>query len=208
MTLRTYTSCAGLALVVLSQPLVAAGPAGFYLKAFGGVSALSSSDIEIGGGTDSETSFSTGSIAGGAFGYGYGTSPWSAEIEFAYRTGDSKGGATDGGDFASTAVMLNGVWNAPSSGKLTPYLGAGIGYVTEIDFDVVSGANAGEYSDRGGVAGQIFAGVSYAVTEQFSAFGEVRYFDAGSRTLDGPGGATIGADYATLDAIIGIGYSF
>ena len=182
---------------------------GFYLKAFGGLSSLSDSDISISGvGTDTGVSFGSGSIAGGGIGYTYGGLPVSAELEWTYRTGESDAGATAGGDFASTSLMLNGVWNFGSSGRLTPYVGAGVGIVTEIDFDVPSGAAAGEYNERGGLAVQAFGGLSYAVTERVSAFGEVRYFDAGSVTLTGPGGATLDADYSTIDLLAGVSFRF
>lgn len=182
---------------------------GFYLKAYGGLSSLSESDISISGvGSDAGVSFGSGAIAGGGVGYAYGGLPVAAELEWTYRTGDSEAGATTGGDFASTSLMVNGVWNLGGSGRLTPYVGAGVGLVTEIDFDVPSGPAAGEYNERGGLAVQAFGGLSYAVTERVSAFGEVRYFDAGSVTLTGPGGATLDADYSTIDLLAGVSFRF
>ena len=59
-----------------------------------------------------------------------------------------------------------------------------------------------------GLAGQVFAGASWAFTDRLSGFGEVRYFDAGSVTLDGPGGATLEADYASFDVVVGVSLAF
>lgn len=209
MTFKTTFQAAGLSAAL---SLVASGAAwaeGFYLKAYGGASGLSDSDITISGlGTDSGVGFGSGTIAGAAGGFAYGGWPVSGELEWTYRTGDSDAGATVGGDFASTALMLNGIWNLGRTGRLTPYVGAGVGVVTEIDFDVPAGAAAGEYSDTGIFAFQAFGGVSYAVTDRLSAFGELRYFDVGSVTLAGPGGATLSADYSTLDVLAGVSFRF
>ncbi len=191
------------ALVFAATPALA-DDSGFYLKAFGGASSLSDTDVTIGATTETDVGFGSGTLAGGAFGYAYADSPLAAELEFTYRSGDSEDGATTGGDFASTSLMLNGVWNFGETSRFSPYAGAGLGYVTEIDFDV---PGSGEFSDRGGVAWQVFGGVSYAVTERVSVFGELRYFDAGSRTLTGSGGS-LNADYSTLDVLAGVSFTF
>ena len=90
---------------------------------------------------------------------------------------------------------------------MTPYVGAGIAYITEIDFDVSGGSASGEYSDRGGIGYQLMAGVDYALSDRWSLNGEVRYFDAGSQDLSGSGGS-LKADYQTLDLIIGTSFNF
>ncbi|MEO9825639.1 MAG: outer membrane beta-barrel protein [Paracoccaceae bacterium] len=182
---------------------------GFYIKAFGGVSTVGETDVSIStGGTDTDVSFGSGSSFGGAVGYVYPGTSLAAELEFTYRSGDSDAGATVGGDFASTALMLNAVYSLGQTGAITPYVGGGLGLVTEIDFDVPGGGGEVEYNDRGGLAGQIFAGASYAITERTSVYGEVRYFDAGSRTLTADGGATLNADYSTIDILFGASFKF
>ena len=188
----------------LAATPVAADPAGFYLKAFGGISGVQDTDITMGATTETGIGFDSGTLAGGSLGYGYGPSPWAAEFEFAYRSSESSTGATSRGDFASTSLMVNGVYSFEAAGRLTPYVGAGLGYVTEIDFDV---PGMGEFSDRGGLAWQAFGGVSYRVSDMLSAFAELRYFDAGSRTLSG-GSGTLAADYSTLDVAAGLSFSF
>lgn len=181
----------------------------FYVKAYGGVSSIGDTDVTIStGGTDSDVSFGSGSTFGGAVGYGYPGTALSAELEFTYRSGDSDTGATAGGDFASTSVMVNAVYSLGQTGAFTPYIGGGLGLVTEIDFDVPSGGGEIEFNDRGGLAGQIFAGASYSITDRTSVYGELRYFDAGSRTLSSEGGATLDADYATIDILFGASLRF
>ncbi len=55
--------------------------------------------------------------------------------------------------------MINGYHDFDRVGAWTPYVGAGVGYVTEIDFDISGGIAAGEYNDRGGFAWQAIAAI-------------------------------------------------
>jgi opacity protein-like surface antigen len=103
--------------------------------------------------------------------------------------------------------MLNGYYLF-SRGSFTPYAGFGLGYVTEIDFDVTSGSGIGEYNDRGLLAWQAILGADYALSDSLSLFGEARYFATETPTLDGPNGATLSADYDTLDFLAGVSFRF
>jgi opacity protein-like surface antigen len=181
-------------------------PGGVYVKAFAGLSKLG--DSEVSGNVRGDASFKSGPVAGAALGHDYANSPFRAELEFIYRSGDAKTFAgSASGDFASTTLMVNGYYDFKMGGSLTPYIGAGAGYVTEIDFDVAGGTGPGEYSDRGGLAWQAMGGISYAFTDRIGLSGELRYFDAGSRTLSGSAGS-IKAEYASFDAIVGLRYRF
>ena len=190
-------------------PNAALADGNFYLKAFGGVSSLGADTLSLDG-TASALDLDTGAIFGGAAGYDYANSPWSVEVEFAYRTADASPVASvgTGGDFASTALMLNGIYTFDSPGAFTPYVGLGLGVLTEVDFDVDAGAAAGEYNATGTFAVQAMLGASYAVSARVSLYGELRYLAAGSQTLDGPGGSTLEADYDSFDALFGLSLQF
>lgn len=179
----------------------------FYGRIFGGVSSLS--DTDLSGAIDNSIDFDSGQIYGAAIGYDYGGSPFRSEFEFAYRTGDADGSAGIEGDFASTTVALNGYYDFSNVGsaRLTPYIGAGLAYVTEVDFDVAGGTAPGEYNDTGVFGYQLMVGVDYALSQRWSLNGELRYFDAGSQSLSGPGG-TLKADYDTLDVLIGATFRY
>jgi opacity protein-like surface antigen len=193
-----------LALSLALVPAAATADGAFTARAMGGASAVSSGDLAFAsGGLDED--LGTGIAVSGAIGYDYAGSPWRTEIEFAYRSINTD--AFDG-DYASTVLMVNGFYDFPTSGRLTPYLGIGLGYVTEIDLDVESGPAIGEYSDRGGVAAQVMAGASYALTDRWALDGELRYFDAGSRRLTTDGGASVEADYSAVEALIGLRFRF
>jgi opacity protein-like surface antigen len=199
----------GLALA-LSAPLPALAEDGsFYVRAFGGGSSLSSTDLI--GSITGNADFDTGTIAGGAIGYDYAGSPFRSEIEWTYRSADAQafgGGAT--GDFASTTLSVVGYYDIAGvdpSGQFTPYVGLGIGIPTQVDFDISGGTAPGEYTDNGGAAWQAILGAAWAVNERWALTGEVRYFDAGSRDLSSNGN-TLTADYQTVDVALGLRLSF
>lgn len=182
---------------------------GVYVEAFGGASALRETNVR--GAVAGRASFGTGPVVGGALGYD-GEDLWfRPEIEFAYRSGDASafaGGAR--GDFASTSVMLNAHYDFDMDrlGAFTPFVGVGFGYVTEIDFDIKGGVAPGAYNDTGGVAYQAMAGANYAATDRITLSGELRYFDAGSRTLARSATSRITADYQTFEFVLGARYRF
>ncbi len=195
-------------IAALSPTAASAQDGGLYVELFGGLSALS--DAELGGAITGSAGFGSGSVVGLAVGYDYRGSPFRSELEYAYRTADADpfgGGAS--GDLASTTLAVNGYYDFRDFGpaRLTPYVGAGLAYVTEIDFDIAGGGAPGEYNDTGVFGYQLMAGASYAVSDRISLTGEVRYFDAGSQTLNSAGGS-LTADYNSLDVIFGIGLDF
>ncbi|MEM9796980.1 MAG: outer membrane beta-barrel protein [Pseudomonadota bacterium] len=190
-------------LVALFLPAAAMAD-GYYAEIFGGISDLRSTDLDFSGLVE-DGDFDTGPILGGAIGYDYADSPWRSELEFTYRSADTNG---FDGDFASTALAINGYYDFAGSGRITPYLGAGLVYVTEIDLDVESGPQLGEYSDRGVVAGQIMLGARMALSDRVDLSGELRYLDAGSVTLDRDGGGDMTADYSTVELMLGLGWRF
>ncbi len=181
---------------------------GFYVRGYGGLSTLNDTNVVIGG-TRSKGKFSSGAITGGAFGYDY-AGPWRAEVEYTYRSSslDRLGGATTTkGDYASTAIMVNGLYSFSPIGQFEPYIGAGIGTTREVDFDVKGGANAGQYSASGSLAFQAIGGAEFKLGEKWSGFGEVRVFGIDSPSLKGAN-RTLRADYRTVDVLFGVSRRF
>lgn len=191
----------------LSLTPVAASADGFYAKLFGGASDLRGATATLGA-TTGPARFDSGFFAGGAIGYDYPDSPFRAELEFAYRTGDVAGlpaGIGTGDNFASTAIMVNGLYMFPGSGGWSPYVGLGLGALTEVDLDLA--APAAEYSASGIFAYQLILGVEIPISDRASLFGEVRYLDAGRVDMTGPGG-TLAVDYTTTDLGVGVSFRF
>lgn len=188
----------------------------FYVELQAGTGWLDDTDAVIDdNGTDleSEVDFDLGLIGGAAIGLEIDDT-WRAELEYMYRSNDVDdfGGIeidADSGDFASVAIMANVDYRFGTVRQgLRPYVGAGVGLIQEIDFDVEDGADAGEFSDRGAFAFQVMAGADYALAEHWSLGAELRYFDAGSVTLDGDAGRELEADYRTTSLLLGIRYQF
>ncbi|MCZ8283214.1 MAG: outer membrane beta-barrel protein [Aquidulcibacter sp.] len=183
---------------------------GLYAKVYGGSSTLSNTDLQIGG-TRTKGKFGGGALAGGAIGYDY-AGPWRSELEYTYRSSslNSLGGvAANNSDYASTSIMVNGLYTFNEAGGFKPYVGLGIGLTREVDFDLNAGptANRGQYSRASMFAVQGIAGVEYEFASDWRGFGELRTFSVNSPSLKG-GGRTLKADYRTTDIVIGIARKF
>ncbi|MEM7295481.1 MAG: outer membrane beta-barrel protein [Pseudomonadota bacterium] len=206
-TLVNLTCAIALALTLGGQAQADSAGGGYYVELFGGSSSIA--DTALSGAVVGTSGFGGGQAFGGAVGYAYGGTPLRAELEYTYRNGEADGAAGVTGDYASTIVALNGYYDfRPIGGAgVVPYIGAGFGYITEIDFDVAGGAAPGEYSERGGFGYQLMLGAAYPVSDRWSLTAEVRYFDAGSQTLTSTTGS-LSAEYQTLDIALGTALRF
>ena len=181
---------------------------GFYVRGYGGLSTLNDTTVTIGA-ARSKGRCSSGAITGGAFGYDYG-GPWRAEVEYTYRSSslDRLGGAsTTKGDYASTALMVNGLYSFSAIGRFEPYVGAGVGVTREVDFDVKGGASQGGYSASGSLAFQAIGGAEFELGSKWSGFAEVRVFGIDSPRLKNAN-RTLRADYRTVDVLLGVSRRF
>jgi opacity protein-like surface antigen len=118
---------------------------------------------------------------GGALGYNY-TNNVSVELAWDYTTNDAKNRFSDGtnfndGDFSSNIFYVNGIYKFDPvlESKVRPYLGAGLGYVEEIDMDLKSGGVEKSYSKDGETAYQLMAGASYPITKTIDFDAGIRY---------------------------------
>jgi len=118
------------------------------------------------------------------------------------------------GDFASNIFLINGLRRFPSGGAWTPYVGAGIGWVQEIDIDIkpsAGGATRG-YSAGSEFAYQLIAGVEYALSPQWRLTADTRWLRVGSVRLDNEvanaGGTAGPLTYNPFSVQVGVRYSF
>lgn len=189
---------------------------GWFARVQAGLSFLPDGDFDVTSGgatTGGEGNYDPGFMSGLAVGYRI-DSTWSAELEYNYRSNDvdtveQDGGGTfaDGGDFASVAIMANAYYHFRPGERLRPYIGAGVGFLQEIDSDLDSlGVEA---SDRGGFAYQLMAGVSYELSGPWTMNLEGRYFGAGTSDLEVSGSSDVyEADYNPFSIVAGVTYSF
>lgn len=188
-----------------------------YIKIYGGTNFLSDKSYDQANvaavGATGTSSFDAGMIAGAAVGYFF-TDNTAAEITWDYRRNESDNNTfSDGanfssGDYASNIFFLNGFYHFDRiiESKLRPYLGAGLGYVEEIDLDL----EAGSYSSGSELATQLIAGTSYFLSNSWDLNADVRYVRASSMNLDQENGAgTIkGINYNHITLSVGAVYKF
>ncbi len=165
----------------------------FYLGAQGGVSIQDEGDAEEGN-VDGEIDFSEGFAIGAVGGYRFGLNDnlsLDVEGEVTYRDNDVDDITVSGvdldadGDLTSFAFMANGWLNWHVGSGFSPYVGGGVGvlHVELEDLDVV-GLNLDDDSDTV-IAGQLGAGVAYAVTENVELSLDYRFLIADDADFNG-----------------------
>ena len=173
---------------------------------------------------DSEADYNNGIGVYTALGYDFGNQ-WRTELEFAYRNNDVRHLAGDGlgfagwstldGDFTAKSVMFNVLRDFKTSGKVTPYIGAGFGGASySADYlgaDLGSGALAIDDSNKR-LAVQGIAGLAFQLAEGLALDVSYRYFTAVGTpkfegTLDGLP-LTIRNDYDTHSVFAGLRWNF
>lgn len=191
-----------------------------YVKGYGGFGFVLDGTISQAGAAG-EASYEPGQLFGAAIGKKF-SSNLALEIEFFYRSAEIDKIATGGpfagdvnGDFASTNLMLNAIYTFTKPegealwGKLSPYLGLGVGFLQEADIDLEIGGAEQEFDDNYIFATQIFAGISYELHSSWSVFAETRYHYAGSIDLDSSTGtSSLQADYDGVSFLAGLRYNF
>jgi opacity protein-like surface antigen len=196
---------------------------GFYVTMYGQQSHIGSSNLAEtgaqGAGNSLRAEFGRGVGFGGDIGYRYGNG-WAAEVEWNYRSHSLNALRQSGsnlardGDFASNIVLINGLRRFNTTGAWTPYLGAGIGWVQEIDIDITpssAGAERG-YSAGNKYAFQLIGGVEYTLTPQWRMTADARLLRVGSVQLDNevgnPGGSVGPLNYNPFSVQVGVRYNF
>lgn len=204
--------------LALAAPDSAAAERGAYVTAFGGGTFQSDQTFDFRDGASAargDARLDGSFTSGAAVGYGW-ENGWRVEGEFAYQSVDHDGGTFAGagpvgdGNYASTSVAVNAVYefNAFGSDAVRTYLGAGLAYLTEVDVDFESAAGERSFSGDG-VGLQIVAGARYDLGKRWFLDAGLRYLTAGSLDLEEEGGsASIEADYAPWSVVLGLGWRF
>lgn len=207
--------CLVIVLLGLSVPSLA--EPGWYLKPYGGFSSLSDSSgtREDGMAQSADVDLSGGFVSGLGVGYIYGDH-WIAELAWEYRTNDSEtsfanGTVFDDGNYASNIFYLNGYYLFDASGAWQPYLGAGVGWVQEIDIDLEGFGPEQSFSGDGEFVIQVMGGVNYMLNDRWAVNGELRYTSISEVDLEAESGATgaiKGLDYEPVSVTLGVIYRF
>jgi outer membrane protein W len=218
ITRNRALSSATLIMVALTGSFSAfsADKPGLYVSAYGGSSTLGSTTVTESragfGVLDGKAKFGSGFGAGGALGYRYGNG-LAAELAWDYRGHDLKrvGNTAVAGDFASTVLFVNGYYRFEKLAGVRPFVGAGLGYITEIDMDITRSANEREYSRRGGLALQAMVGGEVDLSERWSVSGDLRWSQMNTGTFkssDADSSLTNKPKYAPVSLNFGVTYRF
>jgi len=197
----------------------AADEAHWYATANVGANFMSNQSVSLTGDgptRSGDASLSNGLLTGAAVGRAFSRS-FRAEAEFVYQSVDhdgvrlADGGSLPSGNFASTALALNGLYsfNMFRREEVRTYVGLGVAWLTEVDIDFEQGGQERSYSGDG-FGLQLLAGARYEIGEQWFLDAGLRYLTAGEVTMDGEGAANgrVRTDYEPWSATIGIGWRF
>lgn len=102
----------------------------------------------------------------------------------------------------SQSVMLNAYYDIDTESKLTPYVGAGIGYAKLKGTLTIDGESMGSMDDNN-FAWQIGAGVGYALNDNVSVDVGYRYVDYGDFTE-----GEVKLDTSSHELYVGARYAF
>lgn len=190
------------ALMVVAMGVSAANAAPYFTGNIGMVM-LEDSDVTEAGGSG-EMSFDDGFGLTLGLGNAYGNG-FRSEVEFGYRTNDTDelsvsgyGSIPIGGDITTVSLMANVLYDFVPEGNVSPFIGVGLGIANiEADLDYL------ESADDNVFAGQLMAGVGFAVSPNVKLDVQYRYFVTEDPDFDGTEG-----EYATHNALVGLRYSF
>jgi OOP family OmpA-OmpF porin len=181
---------------------------GFYV--FGAIGANSPRDSELKSpGASQEAEFDNGLTLAGGMGYAYGNGI-RAELELAVRDNDIDiiNGLGASGDITSIALMGSLYYDFDTGSKFKPFIGGGLG-LAHIDAGRVTPTTGASINDSyNALAGQVAAGVSYAMTDNLDLTLAYRYFIAPKVHLENSAGTTVDTEYRVHEIMFGVRFTF
>ena len=196
------------ALAVMAVPASSmAGGDSLYLKGNVGIGMAMDTDItnmpDAAG--SAKMTYDSGFLGTLAVGYDF-ANPFRVEAEYLWQKNDlnqlsynNRFGNFNQGDLKTQAFMANGYYDVDTGSPWSPYVGAGLGWA-KLDLSTP----ALTFADNDNVfAYQLMAGVSYAITDQWSVDAQYRFFGTADATISG-------ADFNenSNNLMVGLRYSF
>ena len=154
---------------IVAAALVGAAPAAdTYLEVFGGANVAP--DLEFRGPADgADYEMDTGYSYGASLGWNV-TPAWSLEAEIAYNKNAYS--CCNRNNTSLLNISLNGIYNFSTTGSLTPYIGAGIGY-GQVEWE-----GDGDPLEDWTLTYKLIAGARVALSESIDLFGEYNFVAA------------------------------
>ncbi len=191
----------------------------WFVRPYIGMSQMSDlssdfTDIDSISGT-ADINLNGGFTAGLGIGYRY-NEHLAAEFGWEYRSNDSEVNLANtstfkDGNYASNVFYINGHYFFVTSGKWQPYVGAGLSWAQEIDIDLERDGVEQSYSGDGESGFQIFAGLNYALSNNWEIQSELRYGSISDINLSGEANDSGGfqsLDYQPTTLQLGLVYNF
>ncbi len=178
--------------LMIEEPIMApalADDGSVYFKVYGGVVLEGTGSIE---GVDNYD-LDAGWLFGGAVGMDVFAPGLAVELDATISSTDYASAAFD--TLNGFTVMADLVYTAPLTDAVSAYFGAGLGIV---------GVQVDDYDYGYGFGGQVFGGLSLAVADNVSLFGEVRYQGA-FNTIEADG---VDLDFSRTAVLAGLKFSF
>ena len=217
----------GLALCV---PSVASAANGFYVGGYGGLNFLSDVDTNsVQGNVSTSSEYDTGYALGAVAGYSFDLDQSRAdglalrtELDVGYRensidsidgTGTFGNATLSGrtsnvsGDVSTFSGLAN-AWVDYRVGRITPYVGGGIG-LANVSANGISALGVEAVDDSDTVfAYQLGTGVAYNLTEQFALTLDYSYFATSDPELTDEAGGDFEAEVASHSVMAGVRFGF
>ncbi|MCH8684868.1 outer membrane protein [Pedomonas mirosovicensis] len=109
-----------------------------------------------------------------------------------------------------TSFMLNGLFDIPTEGKTSAYIGGGVGlaHLKAKNYRVAEGANAFLNDGDTAFAWQAIAGLRRELSESTDLTLEYRYFKATSGDFRSTGGTALEGDFRSHSLMLGVAFNF
>ena len=198
--------------LLTGSPVALAQSDGWSVVPYLGISQMSDQSAELVQASDLsegelDVELDSGFTAGLSLRYSYPTSRWTSEVGWEYRSNDattttSDGTQLPGGNYASNVFVLNGRYGLTEGQRWTPWVGAGVVWVQEVDLDSEDANGERSFSDSGSVGLQVLAGIDLDLTDRLYLTSELRYARLTGLDLAEEGGSDQGVvkgiDYAPV----------
>lgn len=190
----------------------------FYVKAYGGINIQGGQSFDQEGiatpGASGDLDLGTSFRSGASIGY-FARPNWSVELTYDYLTNSSSADFSDGasfsdGDYSSVILFLNNYYHLKEIKGFKPFLGAGLGFIQEIDVDIENAGVETSFSTRNKLAFQIAAGTDYKITDSIDVFGSLSFISANDLDMESEstGSEIKNINYTPFSLMFGAKYSF
>jgi opacity protein-like surface antigen len=190
----------------------------WYVDFFAGTNDTDDTAFNVAEGGVIDTTFDSGLLYGIAVGYRMDSVRIEGELSLRDSDVDSHqlngSGPLDGptGEASATTLMANVLYDFNTEGRVSPYIGAGLGFAA-VDFEGFGVEAIPDVlnDDDSVFVYQAILGMSAEINDEWDFRADLRYLgsgDPGFETSAATGAVSTDADYSTFNITVGFRYSF